>query len=181
MVRVSQTNAEDREVIEQSHGRASSENLWPGWIPFLVLPAAAIAVRPFLESWCFMWTLAAAIFYGCKWQTWWERTVARRVAEGNEMLAGWVGMLGIILVLHLGALKMVRWMGIRAELVPAPGGLYFLDPYGHDVIRGSYLDVVPIQELYSRGGGKSPVTASRQVPRLSNSVWSPRARARACD
>ena len=159
MVRVSQTNAEDREVIEQSHGRASSENLWPGWIPFLVPPVAAIAVRPFLESWCFMWTLAAAIFYGCKWQTWWERrkiagaaitrslgyllawpgmdaeafldrqrsarrtvlkewawasakttfgaillwVVARRVAEGNEMLAGWVGMLGIILVLHFGA------------------------------------------------------------------------------
>ena len=39
--------------------------------------------------------------------------------------------------------KMVRWMGIRAELVPAPGGLYFLDPNGHDVIRGSYLEVVP--------------------------------------
>lgn len=39
-------------------------------------------------------------------------------------------------------LKMVRWMGIQAELDPRPGGIYRLDPNGRDVIRGSYLNVV---------------------------------------
>ena len=135
-----------------------NEIVWPGWIPLIVLPSAAIAAREYLAPWCFMWTLAAAIFFGCKWQTWWEyrsiagatigRTVgflfgwpgmdaagfldpgvrgqhpegkewlwaiaktafgavllwliARRVPATRELLAGWVGMLGIILVLHFG-------------------------------------------------------------------------------
>ena len=39
--------------------------------------------------------------------------------------------------------KMLRWMGIRADLQPRPGGIYFLDPNGRDVIRGSYVEVVP--------------------------------------
>jgi hypothetical protein len=131
---------------------------WLGWIPLLVLPAAAISFRTYLAPWCFMWTLAAAIFLGCKWQTWWEYRniasatigrsigfligwpgmdaagfldsekraqkpegeewlwaiaktalgalmlweVARRMPARSELLAGWVGMLGIILVLHFG-------------------------------------------------------------------------------
>jgi hypothetical protein len=55
------------------YGSQSQESEWPGWIPLLVLPAAAIAFRVYLMPWCFMWTLAAAIFFGCKWQAWWER------------------------------------------------------------------------------------------------------------
>jgi uncharacterized protein YndB with AHSA1/START domain len=43
--------------------------------------------------------------------------------------------------------KMLRWMGIRADLQPRPGGIYFLDPNGRDVIRGSYLEVVPHSKL----------------------------------
>lgn len=39
--------------------------------------------------------------------------------------------------------KMVRWMGIGAELEPRPGGIYRLDSNGRDVVRGKYLEVVP--------------------------------------
>jgi uncharacterized protein YndB with AHSA1/START domain len=40
-------------------------------------------------------------------------------------------------------MKMVRWMGIAAELDPRPGGIYRLDPNGADVILGKYLEVRP--------------------------------------
>jgi uncharacterized protein YndB with AHSA1/START domain len=39
--------------------------------------------------------------------------------------------------------KMIRWMGITAELDPRPGGIYRLDPNGGDVILGKYLEVRP--------------------------------------
>lgn len=39
--------------------------------------------------------------------------------------------------------KMIRWMGIQAEIDPRPGGMYRLDPNGRDVIRGEYLEVIP--------------------------------------
>ncbi len=152
-----------------------------GWIPLIVLPAATIAVRPLLAPWCFMWALAAAIFFGCKWQTWWEYRnisgatigrsigflfgwpgmdaagfldpekhaqrpegkewlwavvktaggavllwgVARRVPPTRELLAGWVGMLGIILLLHFGTFHLLslawRFAGVDARpIMQAP-------------------------------------------------------------
>ena len=38
--------------------------------------------------------------------------------------------------------KMTRWMGIRAEIDPRPGGIYRVEPNGRDVIRGEYLEVL---------------------------------------
>jgi uncharacterized protein YndB with AHSA1/START domain len=40
-------------------------------------------------------------------------------------------------------IKMIQWMGVRADLDPKPGGLYRLDPNGRDVIRGTYIEVIP--------------------------------------
>ena len=37
----------------------------------------------------------------------------------------------------------LRWMGLRAELDPRPGGIFRVDPNGRDIIRGTYLEVVP--------------------------------------
>jgi hypothetical protein len=149
---------------------------WPGWIPLLVLPAAAFAFRAYLAPWCFMWTLAAAIFFGCKWQTWWEHRnisgvtigrsvgflfgwpgmdaaafldpekhaqspegkewfwaiaktvfgalllwgIARRVPTRSELLAGWVGMLGIIFVLHFGTFHLLSLLWRSAGVDARP-------------------------------------------------------------
>jgi hypothetical protein len=122
-----------------------------------------------------MWTLAAAIFFGLKWQTWWEyrsfsgapfgrsvgflfgwpgmdaaafldakqhaqtpeakewfwailKTVfgawllwglARRIPASHELLVGWVGMLGMISVLHFGMFHVLSLLW-RSAGVDAP-------------------------------------------------------------
>ena len=49
---------------------------WRGWAPVVVLPAAVLTLTPAAwPRWAFMWTLAAAIYAGCKWLTW-RRTPA---------------------------------------------------------------------------------------------------------
>lgn len=69
---------------------------WIGWAPLVLLPLLTIAQRARLLSWVFMWLLAAAIFAGCKWQTWWESPGAG-LAAGNwkrnaAYLLFWPGM-----------------------------------------------------------------------------------------
>jgi hypothetical protein len=123
-----------------------------------------------------MWTLATAIFFGCKWLTWWEYrnlsgatisrsvgflfgwpgmdaatflvrglraqklegkewlwalaktafgavllwVVARRVPATSELLAGWVGMLGIILALHFGTFHILSLLWRSAGVDARP-------------------------------------------------------------
>ena len=68
---------------------------WPGWLPLAVLPFVAILFKPALPAWGFMWTMAFAIFLGCKWLTWWS---ARTKAPRNKLLPSlayllaWPGM-----------------------------------------------------------------------------------------
>jgi predicted DCC family thiol-disulfide oxidoreductase YuxK len=45
-------------------------NSWLDWMPLAVLPALAFFARNVLPNWQFMWLLAAAIFFSCKWLTW---------------------------------------------------------------------------------------------------------------
>jgi uncharacterized protein YndB with AHSA1/START domain len=63
--------------------------------------------------------------------------------------------------------KMLRWMGIRADLQPKPGGIYFLDPNGRDVIRGSYLEVVPHSKIVFTWGYEE---SGRSIPAGSTIV-----------
>jgi hypothetical protein len=128
-----------------------------------------------------MWMLAAAIFFGCKWQSWWESryvpgatfarsigyllawpgmdaaaflapegrarrpdakewvwatfktafgvllvwSVVRHIPAARDLLAGWVGMVGIILILHFGTFHIVsllwRMAGVDAQpIMQAP-------------------------------------------------------------
>ena len=165
--------AEESRVAVPTRSHAQG---WIGWAPVALLPLAAIALRSRLVPWVFMWLLAAAIFAGCKWQTWWEERVtarvrgwrrsaaylllwpgmdaeaffetgaamrriqprqwfaalgkilagvtlvlvgARVVAPNHPLLAGWMGMLGLVLFLHFGTFHLIAlaWQstGIRAE------------------------------------------------------------------
>jgi hypothetical protein len=175
MLRMKQTDAEDRATPQSAPPLRPTALAWPGWIPLLVLPVATMALRSRLAPWRFMWMLAVAIFLGCKWQTWWEQRriadidigrtfgylflwpgmdaetfldserraqrpemkeciwasvktvsggallwgVVRRVPEGSDLLAGWVGMLGIILILHFGTFHILS-LAWRSAGVDAP-------------------------------------------------------------
>lgn len=160
----------------QTQAADRNDVAWPGWAPLLVLPAVAIALRPLLLPWVFMWVLAAAIFFGCKWQSWWQSrkipgaTIGRsvgyllawpgmdaavfldssrraprpevkewiwavaktsfgmlllwgvvpRVLPPNPLLAGWAGMVGIVLVLHFGTFHILSlvWKAAGVDARP---------------------------------------------------------------
>jgi hypothetical protein len=149
---------------------------WIGWLPFVVLPGLALAARPFLPAWAFMWLLAGAIFLGCKWQTWWQVVLrrggapqlsvaylvawpgmdassfltaragvaapragdwlwaigktalgailfwggARLLLPYSELLAGWVGMAGLIFLLHFGSFHLLALVWRRAGVDAQP-------------------------------------------------------------
>ena len=143
---------------------------------YLFSPLGPWRFGQYLQPWCFMWILATAIFFGCKWQSWWHvRTisgatlcrsfgflfgwpgmdatafldpeqhaqrpeakewswaiaktafgallvwgVARRIPAGRELLAGWVAMLGIILVLHFGTFHILSLLWRSAGVDARP-------------------------------------------------------------
>jgi len=67
------------------------------WLPLMVLPTAAFAARNLLTAWVFMWLMAAAIFFGCKWLTWRRACRRSRYPGLRRCLAylfAWPGMDG---------------------------------------------------------------------------------------
>ena len=148
------------------------------WIPLTILPLAALGTKPFVAAWVFMWLMASAIFFGCKWLTLGNASqragrvcpfraaayliawpgmdaarflspdlaprgarsemmksaalavlrillgavlifaTARRVTE--PLLAGWIGMVGMILILHFGLFELfsIGWRALRVDAVP---------------------------------------------------------------
>ena len=60
----------------------------------LLLIAAAVLVRLHVPPWIFMWFLAAAIFFFCKWLMWGRAVLGRHVALPTRLIffLGWVGM-----------------------------------------------------------------------------------------
>lgn len=63
--------------------------------------------------------------------------------------------------------KVLRWMGITAELEPRPGGIFRIDPNGRDVIRGTYLEVAPYSRVVFTWGWEEE---GRRVPAGSTVV-----------
>src|SRR5262245_40672846 len=74
---------------------ARAPHRWIGGVLLLVLPLLSLALRGTMPAWAFMWTMAFAIYAGCKWLTWWEaRARLRRVSFGRSVayLLLWPGM-----------------------------------------------------------------------------------------
>lgn len=148
------------------------------WIALAVLPFVALCTQPFVTAWAFMWLMAFAIFFGCKWLTLgnavrrsgrvcpfraaayllaWPGMDAARFLSSNlaprrsrtammksaalaavrillgalllfviarqatePLLAGWIGMVGIILMLHFGLfdLASIGWRVLRVDAPP---------------------------------------------------------------
>lgn len=148
----------------------------PGWLPLGTLPLAVIVTLHAAQPWLFMWALAAAIFVGFKWLTWWRAArsplpsglwrslayllawpgmdaaaflnpadrpaapgtrewlaaavktvlgaglfwgVARFLAPASPLASGWIGLFGLIFLLHFGSFHLVsltwRTLGIQAR------------------------------------------------------------------
>ena len=149
-----------------------------GWWPIIVLPGAVLLLTPLQRPrWLFMWSLASALFLGCKWLTWrrtpvvgvpWWRNAGyllawpgmdaraflrrerhpareqpasrewefaaiklfsgdglfwgagRLIPEGREILLGWGGMVGLVLMLHFGTFHLLScsWRAIGVDAPP---------------------------------------------------------------
>ncbi|HSP45398.1 MAG TPA: DCC1-like thiol-disulfide oxidoreductase family protein [Chthoniobacterales bacterium] len=162
-------------AIQPTHSRGI-----PGrtrWLALAVLPSVALLTKPFVPAWAFMWIMAMAIFFGCKWLTLgnavrgggsagpfraacyllaWPGMSAARFLSSNRtprlsrsdgvkssalaiarillgavlvfslarcfaepILSGWMGMVGMILILHFGLFELAS-IGWRAMRVDAP-------------------------------------------------------------
>jgi len=98
------------------------------WLPLLVLPVTAITFRNFMPDWVFMWVLALAIFFGCKWLTL-RRAFAGRPSPPRltalAYLFLWVGMdPDAFFPVHVTRRPTLRaWLGGTAKAI---AGLAFL-------------------------------------------------------
>jgi uncharacterized protein YqjF (DUF2071 family) len=145
------------------------------WTPLVLLTILALASKPFLPAWANMWAIAFALFFGCKWATWfraldtarrapaWKslayllawpgmdaraflspsrislgglnhwiapalKTVAGllilftlpRLCPDKPLLAGWLGMTGLILALHFGLFELIALAWRRAGVDARP-------------------------------------------------------------
>jgi alginate O-acetyltransferase complex protein AlgI len=164
----------DRECCKTRPRSGPAKRGWLIGAPVILLAAIVVISARRWPAWGLMWTLALAIYAGCKWATWWEaRGVARRAelwrsigyllawpgmdawaflaappAASRErivlratarmlmgtlllaviarrldggLLAGWAGMVGMILLLHFGLFDLLAaaWQrtGVRAERI----------------------------------------------------------------
>ena len=137
-----------------------------GWFPLAALPLSVFALYNFLRPWEFMWILAASIYVGLKWLSWWKAqariphaawrsfayilawpgmdaesfldatkvppaprlrdwawailetclgaivlwATARNTPQEYPLLRGWVGMLGLIMLLHFGSFQILAFL-----------------------------------------------------------------------
>lgn len=92
MPRIALTSTTDHESAAHTEPASS---IWVAWFPVIILTAAACGLRSRLLPWEFMWLLSIAIFFGCKWQTWFIAHAARvraSVSRNLGYLFLWPGM-----------------------------------------------------------------------------------------
>jgi predicted DCC family thiol-disulfide oxidoreductase YuxK len=147
------------------------------FLPLIALPVAAWLAAPLMPRWLFMWTMAFALYAGCKWLTYsqarttidrvdrpralayllawpgmdataflsgnervdrpaaaeWAQAavktglgfvvtwvVARDLLPVNPLVAGWVGMVGAVFILHFGTFHLLSlvWRSVGINAMP---------------------------------------------------------------
>jgi Membrane bound O-acyl transferase family len=86
---------------------------WPGMDAESFLDLSRRVAPPPARDWLwavFKTALGATLFW----------VIARRLPEGQPLLRGWIGMLGMILVLHFGSFEIVAlcWRSLGVDAVP---------------------------------------------------------------
>ena len=86
---------------------------WPGMDAEAFLDAAAPVLRPGVRDWfaaALKTVLGAILLWG-----------AARATPGNPLMRGWVGMIGLILILHFGSFHLIalfwQWVGLEAHAI----------------------------------------------------------------
>jgi membrane bound O-acyltransferase family protein len=64
------------------------------WLPLMLLPCTAIALRGDLPPWGLMWALAFSLYFGLKWLTWWRvwTSIPHSRWRDAAYLLAWPGM-----------------------------------------------------------------------------------------
>ena len=76
-------------IAPDEPGRA--EKVIP-WLPLIAAPLAVLIFARGIQPWAFMWLLAFAIFFGCKWLTWWPARTRMSAPRALGYLFAWPGM-----------------------------------------------------------------------------------------
>jgi hypothetical protein len=73
---------------------------WPGLRPYTFFAVSEHVRQPKPSEWCFAGakTIAGSLLFG---------VVAPRVVQASELLAGWMALIGVVLVLHFGSFHLM--------------------------------------------------------------------------
>ena len=90
------TVADSQRAVDKQPNIVHSLTLkwWHGWAPMIIFPGSVLAFFPVAwPRWGFMWTLAVAIYAGCKWLSW-RRTLVPGAPLWRHAgyLLAWPGM-----------------------------------------------------------------------------------------
>ena len=72
--------------------RARPDDQAGRWAPPAAWLAMALLAGPYLPAWAWMWLVAFALFFGCKWATWWPYRFAGSAARRAGFLFAYAGM-----------------------------------------------------------------------------------------
>ena len=121
----SHSAALDSNLVSEVRGtcRVHRSHTWDEWLPLLLFSLAAVACREWLPPWVFMWVLAFAIFFGCKWLTLRRAVTRPACADSLAYLFTWPGMdADAFLSGHVEHIPtLVEW--VNASVVTSLGGL----------------------------------------------------------
>jgi hypothetical protein len=139
-------NAPDSEISEMTEinerrsppplglaGAIPRPKKWLGWIALPVLSILALLAQNRVAPWIFMWLVAAAIFFGCKWLTFWrarmQLTTAQASSIGGNSHFGPARVLGYFFAWPgMDAVKFLAprrraQIPVSADILPAPSGI----------------------------------------------------------